>query len=353
MRKTVTKKIQDVDRTVLPLRVVTDEVPMALATGLVFVAAWAPVFDFVAVDLDAAFFTITVLLTFGAAFVVDDKIFFVDDFVDVFFDVLVDDLVAAALDFAAAAVGCFVWAAVRARDAREARDARDALFGTDVADVATFVLVARNVAALDLVAVDVAVVVAPAPADADFRTRLAAGSLAFAAGCADLEEALFFGGWATSAAFCVPLALFATLRAASTAFSLAATSFSRFSNSLSRLKTSCSRLATPASLFFASVLSDASLLATAFSFSAASFSRFLPSPSNSLACFSRAETRFSAAASAFSTPRAWMLDSSWRISCSSTNANLSASALSSRASSTSNSFLASAILLSNSLFSSL
>jgi hypothetical protein len=134
-----------------------------------------------------------------------------------------------------------------------ARDARDALFGTDVADVATFVLVARNVAALDLVAVDVAVVVAPAPADADFRTRLAAGSLAFAAGCADLEEALFFGGWATSAAFCVPLALFATLRAASTAFSLAATSFSRFSNSLSRLKTSCSRLATPASLFFASV----------------------------------------------------------------------------------------------------
>ena len=213
MRKTVTKKIQDVDRTVLPLRVVTDEVPMALATGLVFVAAWAPVFDFVAVDLDAAFFTITVLLTFGAAFVVDDKIFFVDDFVDVFFDVLVDDLVAAALDFAAAAVGCFAWAAVRARDAR------DALFGTDVADVATFVLVARNVAALDLVAVDVAVVVAPAPADADFRTRLAAGSLAFAAGCADLEEALFFGGWATSAAFCVPLALFATLRAASTAFS--------------------------------------------------------------------------------------------------------------------------------------
>ncbi len=347
MRKTVTKKIQDVDRTVLPLRVVTDEVPMALATGLVFVAAWAPVFDFVAVDLDAAFFTITVLLTFGAAFVVDDKIFFVDDFVDVFFDVLVDDLVAAALDFAAAAVGCFAWAAVRARDAR------DALFGTDVADVATFVLVARNVAALDLVAVDVAVVVAPAPADADFRTRLAAGSLAFAAGCADLEEALFFGGWATSAAFCVPLALFATLRAASTAFSLAATSFSRFSNSLSRLKTSCSRLATPASLFFASVLSDASLLATAFSFSAASFSRFLPSPSNSLTCFSRAETRFSAAASAFSTPRAWMLDSSWRISCSSTNANLSASALSSRASSTSNSFLASAILLSNSLFSSL
>ena len=270
---------QDVGRTVLPLRVVIDEVPMALATGLTCVAACAPVLEFVVVvDLDAAaFFTITVLLTFGAALVDTGLVVF---FVDTVFS---DDL---AVFFVAATVDCLDLAAVRALDA---------LFGTDFDKVVAF-------DAEDL------------PAAAVFRPRLAAGlvagSSAFVAGCAALVGAFLFDEGETTVAF-------AASRAASTAFSFAAISFSRFSklvsrfsmyfssltNSFSSLANSLSRLPMPSWLFFASAWSDASLLATAFSFSAASFSRFLPSSFNSLTCFSKAETCFSAANSAYSTSR--------------------------------------------------